>query len=86
MGKTSVYVVYQDDITEGNIDSTIISVNSTESLANKAFNVAIDNIIEEWDIDSPNIEQFKTDSFFAIENNLTYERIELFKMLKYLDN
>lgn len=86
MGKTSVYVVYQDDITEGNIDSTIISVNSTESLADKAFNVAIDNIIEEWDIDSPNIEQFKTDSFFAIENNLTYERIELFKMLKYLDN
>lgn len=86
MGKTSVYVVYQDDITEGNIDSTIISVNSTESLADKAFNVAIDNIIEEWDIDSPNIEQFKTDSFFAIENNLTCERIELFKMLKYLDN
>lgn len=86
MGKTSVYVVYQDDITEGNIDSTIISVNSTESLADKAFNDAIDNIIEEWDIDSPNIEQFKTDSFFAIENNLTYERIELFKMLKYLDN
>lgn len=86
MNTKSVYVVYQDDITKDNIDSTIISVNSTESLADKAFNTAIDNIIENWDIDSPNIEQFKTDSFFSIENNLTYERIEVIKLKKYLDN
>lgn len=86
MSSKSVYVVYQDDITKDYIESEIISVNSTESLANKAFNTAIENIKENWDLDSPNVEQFKTDSFFSIENHLTYERIEVIKLLKYLDN